>query len=116
MQALGGENGDGSFAFSETWTFDDGHIDHLNWLIRPLGGGMFEGSEPTLEGTAEGIATGCAFHWTYTRDVPGKNGASTKLNFDDWFFQIDESVTLVKGTAGRLGLPFLTAFVTYQKL
>lgn len=115
LKALGREKGDGTFAFSETWSFDDGHTDQINWLIKSLGDGKFEGTEPTLEGKAEGIASGCAFHWTYTRNVPGKDGDTTKLNFDDWFYRIDETGTLVKGTAGRLGLPFLTAFVAYQK-
>ena len=116
LRAAGLEMPDGAFAFSETWTFDDGQVDELRWLIKSVGGGKFEGSEPSLDGTAEGIASGCAFHWIYTRNVPGKDGATTKLNFDDWFFRIDESGTMVKGTAGRLGLPFLTAVVTYRKL
>lgn len=103
-------------AFSETWTFDDGHVDTLNWRIRRLADGRYEGLEPTVEGKAEGDVSGCAFHWTYTRNVPGKDGDATKRNFDDWFFRIDERGTMVKGTAGRLGLPFLTLVVTYQKL
>jgi hypothetical protein len=36
------------------------------------------------------------------------------LNFDDWFFQIDEHVVIAKGVAGRLGLPFASAHVTYR--
>lgn len=116
LRAAGRELPDGAFAFSETWTFDDSQVDELRWLIKPGGGGKFEGSEPSLDGTAVGWASGCAFHWVYTRNVPGRDGETTKLNFDDWFFRIDESGTMVKGTAGRLGLPFLTAVVTYQKL
>lgn len=105
-----------ALAFTETWTFDDGHVDTLRWRITPQGGGRYGGTEDRLEGEAEGDQAGCAFHWRYSRDVPQKDGSSTKLNFNDWFFRIDERVTMVKGTAGRLGVPFATAHVLYRRL
>jgi hypothetical protein len=102
--------------YSETWTFDDGHVDTLNWEIRKAGDGRYSGVEDRSEGEAEGEQAGCAFHWTYSRDTPQPDGKSMKLNFDDWFFRIDEDAVVAKGTAGRLGLPFATAHVTYRKL
>lgn len=103
-------------SFTETWTFDDGQVDTLRWSIQGLDDGRYSGTEPTLEGEAQGERAGCAFHWTYTRNVPGKDGDQTKLDFNDWFFRIDETGVIVKGTAGRLGIPFATAYVTYRKL
>lgn len=103
-------------AFTETWTFDDGHVDTLRWRIRPIGDGKYVGSEDRLDGQAEGDQAGCAFHWRYSRDVPQKDGSSTKLNFNDWFYRIDERVVMIKGTAGRLGVPFGTAHVVYRRL
>lgn len=101
--------------FTETWTFDDGFVDTLRWQIRSLGEGKYFGSEPLLDGEAEGDQAGYAFHWRYTRETPQPDGKSVKLNFDDWFWRIDDRTVIVKGTAGRLGLPFATAHVTYQK-
>ncbi|WP_293855259.1 DUF3833 family protein [uncultured Alsobacter sp.] len=106
----------GVIRFTETWTFDDGQVDTLAWRIHPEGQGRYRGEEPTLDGHAKGEAAGCAFHWTYTRDVPAKDGETSRLDFDDWFFRIDETGFCVKGSAGRLGLPFATVFVTYRKL
>lgn len=106
---------DSLIRFSETWTFDDGQVDALNWSITLIEDGQYSGSEPTLEGEASGEQAGCAFHWTYTRNVPGKDSGSTKLNFDDWFFRIDERVMIVRGSAGRFGLPFASAYVTYRR-
>lgn len=103
-------------SFTETWTFDDGHVDTLRWRIRPLGDGRYVGAEDRLDGQAEGDQAGCAFHWRYSRDVPQKDGSSTKLNFNDWFYRIDDRVVMVKGTAGRLGVPFGTAHVLYRRL
>ena len=107
---------EGVIRFRETWTFDDGHVDTLNWEIRRAGDGRYSGSEDRSEGEAEGEQAGCAFHWRYTRDTPQPDGKSMKLNFDDWFVRIDEDGFMAKGTAGRLGLPFATAHVTYRKL
>jgi hypothetical protein len=110
------DRGTGVISFTETWTFDDGHVDTLNWQIRPLGDGKYTGSEPLLDGEAEGDQAGFAYHWRYTRETPQPDGKTVKLNFDDWFWRIDDAVVIVKGTAGRLGLPFATAHVTYQKI
>lgn len=115
VQAQGRFDGD-ALAFTETWTFDDGHVDTLNWRIRPLGDGGYIGGEDRLDGEADGDQSGCAFHWRYTRDVPQKDGSSTKLYFNDWFYRIDDQTVMVKGTAGRLGVPFATAHLLYRRL
>jgi hypothetical protein len=107
---------EGTIRYSETWTFDDGHVDTLNWEIRPCGDDRYAGSETRSESEAEGERAGCAFHWQYTRDTPQPDGKSIKLNFDDWFFQVDETAVVAKGTAGRMGLPFATAHVTYRRV
>ncbi|MFW2344929.1 MAG: hypothetical protein ACN4EU_06470 [Brevundimonas mediterranea] len=44
------------------------------------------------------------------------HGSSNKLNFNDWFYRIDDWVVMVKGTAGRLGMPFGSAHVAYRHL
>lgn len=115
VQAEGVWDG-GVLAFTETWTFEDGHVDTLRWRIRPLGEGRYSGEEARLDGEAEGEAAGFAFHWRYSRDTPQPDGKSIKLNFDDWFWRVDERVMVVKGKAGRLGVPFASAHVTYRKV
>jgi len=102
--------------FTETYRFDDGHEDTLRWTIRRVKSGVYSGSEPTLEGEASGEQAGCAFHWRYSRNTPGADGKTTLLNFDDWFYRIDEEACIVRGSAGRAGIPFVTAHVTYRKL
>jgi hypothetical protein len=102
--------------FTETYTFDDGHRDTLNWIIRRGADGKYTGDETLLDGEANGEQVGCAFHWKYTRDTPQSGGKKTKLNFDDWFYRIDERVCIVRGSAGRAGLPFATGHVTYRKV
>lgn len=102
--------------FTEAYTFDDGHSDTLHWTIRKGQEGRYTGLENRLEGEAIGEQAGCAFHWKYTRDTPQAGGKSFKLNFDDWFYAIDDRACIVRGSAGRAGIPFATAHVTYRKL
>jgi len=78
--------------------------------------GKYSGSEQSLDGNATGEQAGCAFHWKYTRDVPQADGTKTKLNFDGWLYRIDDRACIVPGSAGRAGLPFATAHVTYRKV
>ena len=117
MKAEGSRASDSSAVFfGETYMFDDGHLDTLNWTIRKLSPGKYAGSEDSLIGEAVGEQAGCAFHWQYTRNFLQKDGSVIRLNFDDWFYRIDETGCIVRGSAGRAGLPFLTAHVTYRKL
>jgi hypothetical protein len=37
------------------------------------------------------------------------------LNFNDWFWRIDERVAMVRGSAGRAGVAFAVAHVTYRR-
>lgn len=102
--------------FTETYNFDDSRSDTLQWTIHKMAKGQYIGHKNRLEGEAMGEQAGCAFHWKYTRDTPQGDGKSFKLNFDDWFYAIDDRVCIVRGSAGRAGISFATAHVTYRKL
>jgi hypothetical protein len=105
----------GGVDFTETWTFDNGRVETLRWKIRKSESGKYIGTEPKVDGEAQGEVAGFAFHWNYTRLTPQQDGEAVTLNFDDWFYLIDERVCIVRGSAGRLGLPFAIAHVTYRK-
>jgi hypothetical protein len=102
-------------SFTETWTFDGGRADTLRWKIRKLGPGRYAGHETRIDGEASGEQNGCAFHWIYSRDTPQDDGASLRLNFDDWFYRIDEQVAIVSASAGRAGIPFSIVHAAYRR-
>lgn len=102
--------------FTETWTFDDGRRDTLDWRISPRQNGQYVGDESRIDGQAEGEQAGCAFHWRYSRDTPLGDGKSMLLNFNDWFYRIDERVVMIRGSAGRAGIPFSILHATYRRL
>ena len=101
--------------FVETWEFDDRQADTLSWRIRKIGKRKYV-DEATVKDEAIGEQAGCAVHWSYTRKSPQGSGSSVTLNFVEWFYRMDERVYVVRGSAGRLGLPFLSAYVTYRRL
>jgi hypothetical protein len=103
-------------AFTETWTFDDGRKDTLAWRITPRGDRRYVGDETKLEGQAEGVQAGCAFNWRYSRDTPLGDGKSMLLNFNDWFYRIDDRVVMIRGSAGRAGIPFSILHATYRRV
>jgi hypothetical protein len=105
------DEGTGSVLFVETYEFDDGHSDTLHWTIRKLGPGRYSGLENRLDGEAKGEQAGCAFHWQYTRETPQADGSTAKLNYDDWFYAIDGKACMVRGSAGRAGVPFARRLV-----
>lgn len=102
--------------FRETWRFDDGRSDTLAWKIRHVGNARYTGTEQRLSGEAEGEQQGCAFHWQYSRDTPLGDDKSMLLDYNDWFYRIDERVVTVRGSAGRAGLPFVILHATYRRI
>jgi hypothetical protein len=101
---------------TEIYTFDDGHIDTLEWHITKQDSGRYEGKEPRIDGTAQGEQAGNAFHWTYTRRVPAKDGSESSNGFDDWFWLQDENTLIARASVTKLGVEVATLSVFYRKM
>jgi hypothetical protein len=100
---------------TEIYTFDDGHVDRLEWTIRKREAGRYEGREPRIDGTAQGEQAGNAFHWTYSRRVPAKDGSESTSGFDDWFWLQDEKTLIARASVTKLGVEVATLSVFYRK-
>jgi hypothetical protein len=100
---------------TETYTFDDGHVDRLEWTIKKRDASRYEGREPRIDGTAQGEQAGNAFHWTYTRRVPARDGSESTSGFDDWFWLQDEKTLIARASVTRLGVEVGTLSVFYRK-
>lgn len=104
-----------SLALREVYTFDDGHVDTLEWTIQRLDTGVYEGREARISGIAEGGQAGNAFHWKYTRDVPSAGGSSAKVGFDDWFWLQDQDTMIAHASLTKLGFEVSTLNAFYRK-
>lgn len=101
---------------TEIYTFDDGHIDKLEWTVRKTGEGSYEGREPRVDGVAKGEQAGNAYHWTYTRRVPSKDGSESSNGFDDWFWLQDDKTLIARASVTKFGVEVATLSVFYRKL
>ena len=99
---------------TETYRFDDGQVDRLEWRIVRLGDGRYEGSEPRLLEPAAGRQAGNAFHWVYRRKVPDRDGDYT-MAFDDWFWLQPGNVLIARASLTKLGVEVGTMSVFYRK-
>lgn len=100
---------------TESYTFDDGQLDRLDWTVVKQNDGRYEGRETRIDGTATGQQAGNAYRWTYTRRVPAKDGSETSLGFDDWFWLIDDDTLVARASVTRLGIEIATLSAFYRK-
>jgi hypothetical protein len=105
-----------TLTMSEFYRFDDGHSDPLNWSILKKSDEEFEGFEASIDGFAKGEQRGNAFHWQYSRDVPNKDGDTTRFGFDDWFWLIDPEVLCASVSITKLGVEVARLSAFYRKL
>ncbi|QLF71534.1 DUF3833 family protein (plasmid) [Peteryoungia desertarenae] len=99
----------------ETYFFDDGHQDDLTWKIIKSSGKDYQGFETRIAGSARGIQNDSLFCWKYRRDVPGKDGSSTRLGFNDRFFFHDEHHMTAHASLTLLGVEVATLHAFYQR-
>lgn len=104
-----------TLSLTETYHFDDGQIDRLDWTIMKRDDHRYEGRETRIEDVAQGEQAGNAYHWRYSRSVPAKDGSETLLGFDDWFWLQDERTLVARASVTKLGIEIATLSVFYRK-
>jgi hypothetical protein len=105
-----------TLTMSEFYRFDDGHSDPLHWSILRKSDEEYEGLETSIDGSAKGEQRGNAFHWQYSRDVPDKDGDTTRFGFDDWFWLIEPDVLCASASITKLGVEVARLSAFYRKL
>jgi len=105
----------GILLLTETYRFDDGQIDELNWIIRRNDDGSYDGSETSLADPAEGKTTDNSFVWTYVRHVPDQGGETTTMSFHDTFWLQADGSSVAHASIRRLGIEVATMSVFYIK-
>ena len=105
-----------TLALREVYSFDNGHVDTLVWTIIKRSATSYEGRETHIQGLASGEQQGNAFHWTYTREVPTKDGSTSTFGFNDWFWLHEPGRMTAHASLTKLGLEVSTLNVFYEKL
>lgn len=99
----------------ETYHFDDGHTDRLEWSIEKLSPNRFVGREPRMIGDANGEQDANHFRWRYTRRVPAADGSESKLYFDDCMWLQAPEILVARGSIRKFGVEIATLSGFYVK-
>lgn len=113
IQMLGTWNGNqGSLV--EDFSFYDGKKQRRIWTIIDRGDGTFEGRAEDILDTAKGFSFGNAGQWTYTMDVPVKDGYY-RMHFDDWMWAMHDGVLMNRSYMKKFGITFAEITIFMQK-
>lgn len=98
----------------ESFTYSDGSTQKRVWRLTRHADGHYTGEADDVIGTAQGLARGNAFHWTYTLALP-VDGKIYEVQFDDWMFLVDERVMLNRAEMRKFGLRLGEVTLSFSK-
>ena len=104
-----------SGTLDEQFVYDDGELQQRVWRVRVQADGTFIGTAADVVGQATGAASGSAFRWNYTLNVPAR-GSVYELQFDDWLHLIDERTLINKATMSKFGVRVGEVLLSFTKL
>lgn len=100
---INGRMDDGKLILVEDFLYSDGERDQRVWTITKLDEHTYEGRAADVVGVASGKSFGNALKWSYTMDLPYKDG-TVKVKFDDWMFLQTDGVLINKAKMSKLGI------------
>lgn len=98
----------------EDFSFYDGKKQRRIWTITDKGNGVYEGRADDILGNADGFTFGNAGQWTYSMDVPVKDG-SYRMKFDDWMWVMHDGVLINRSYMKKFGITFAEITIFMQK-
>ncbi len=99
----------------EHFTYSDGKKERRIWHLTKQANGRYTGTADDVVGTANGEASGNAFRWAYTLQLP-VDGKVYEVQFDDWMYLVDERVMLNRATMSKFGVRLGEVTLSFQKL
>ena len=110
-------NWDGTvLTLDEDFLFDDGEKDFRQWRIKKLKDGTYEGRADDVIGTAKGVASGNALHWSYILDLKRDGGSSIKVKLDDWMFLQSGGVLLNRARMSKFGIELGQITISFKRI
>lgn len=73
------------------------------WVMRRVAPGRFEATANDMVGTATGVASGRAFHWTWTLALSPGNPLRD-VTMDQWWYLLDDGAMLNRTQVLKLGI------------
>ncbi|MBE0439642.1 MAG: DUF3833 domain-containing protein [Gammaproteobacteria bacterium] len=113
VDIIGRMEGD-KLILEEDFLYADGQRDRRVWTITKRDEHNYEGHAADVIGAASGKAFGNALNWSYTMDLPYKDG-TVKVKFDDWMFLQPDGVLINKAKMTKLGIYLGEVTLVFQK-
>ncbi len=104
------------FTLVEDFIYDDGERGRKTWRFTKLGPGKYEGTREDVVGKADVTQTDGIIKLAYTIDVPGKDGSTTRVYFDDTIKQIDDRRALNTATVYKYVFPVASVRVDFERI
>lgn len=98
----------------EDFTYSDGTKQRRIWRVRKFGNGRYTGTADDVVGTAQGVASGNALHWTYTLALP-VDGRTWNVEMDDWMYLMNDQVLLNKTEMRKFGVRLGEVTIAFRK-
>lgn len=87
----------------ESFKYSDGTESKRLWTIKKHPDGSYTGTAGDVIGEATGEASGNAFRWKYTLDLP-VGDKTYHVQFDDWMYLMDDGIMLNKSRMSKFGI------------
>ena len=98
----------------ETFYYADGEEQKRIWKLEVDAQGNVTGTAGDVIGTASGRATGTAFNWQYTLDVP-VSGSNYELAVDDWMYMMDDTRMMNRSYMSKFGVTVAEISIFFDK-
>jgi hypothetical protein len=98
----------------EDFSYSDGSTQKRVWHLKKWPDGRYTGTAGDVVGTAQGQASGNAFHWTYTLALP-VDGSVYHVQFDDWMYLMTDKVMLNKAGMRKFGVTLGEVTLSFTK-
>ena len=96
---------------AEDFVFDDGQVDRLTWRFTRVGAGRWTGTREDVIGEAEVLETPEGIVLTYTADIRGADGNTTRLSFRDILYKRADGVVINEAVVSSFGLPIGSVYL-----
>eukprot|EP01037_Dinobryon_pediforme_P002715 gene2715-2754_t len=100
---VGEPEGADGLHMQQTLTMGDGSVTHRDWHMRRVAPGRFEATANDMVGTASGVASGPAFHWTWTLATKPGN-ALFDVSMDQWMMLMDDGAMVNRTVIRKFGV------------
>ena len=100
---IGEQEGPDGLHMRQTLTEGDGTVTHRDWHLRRTSPGHFSATANDMVGTAEGIAAGRVFHWSWVWATKPGN-ALFDVTMSQWMYAMADGTMMNRTVVTKLGL------------